>query len=269
MTDLSTIPSEIASDPVRVRKLIRDGQWSGSTRGVALGYLQCGVVILPQAEAFDFLVFCTRNPKPLPLLEVTEPGVPIAPMFAPEADLRSDVPRYHIYRDGVLDDERTDISALWRDDFVAIILGCSLTFDSALLANGLPYRQLEETGKPTMYRTSIECKRSARYSGRLVVSMRPMLPEQAIRAVQVSSRFPWTHGAPIHIGDSAALGISDINKPDIGVPVSFRHGEVPVFWACIATIWEVAKQSKPSLFISHAPGCMFITDRKDESVSVL
>ena len=269
MTDLSAIPSDIASDPVRVRMLIRSGDWTGPTRGLALGYLQCGLVILPQAEAFDFLVFCTRNPKALPLLDVSEPGVPIAPSLAAQADFRTDLPRYHIYRDGVLDDERTDISALWRNDLVGIVLGCSLTFDSALLANGLPYRQFEETGKPTMYTTNVECLRAGRYSGRLVVSMRPMSPPHAIRAVQVTSRFPWTHGAPVHIGDPATLGIADINKPDIGVPVSFKEGEIPVFWACIATIWEVAKQSKPSLFISHAPGCMFITDKRDESVSVL
>lgn len=268
-TTANSLPAEVASDPSQVRRLIRSGAWTGSTRGLALGYLQCGLVILPRTDAYDFLVLCTRNPRALPLLEVGEPGVPIAPSVAPSADFRTDLPRYHVYRNGVLDEEVTDISKLWRDDFVGFVLGCSLTFDSALLANDLPYRQLEETGNPTMYRTSIECKPAGRFGGRIAVSMRPMSPPQAIRAVQVTSRFPWTHGAPIHIGDPEALGIANLGKPDIGVPVSIRPGEIPVFWACIATIWEVAKRSKPSLFISHAPGCMFITDRRDESVSVL
>lgn len=255
-------------DLATARQAIRNGVWTGSTRAFALGQVQCGIVVLPKAQAYDFLVYCGRNPKALPVLEVTEAGSPVAPMFAATADIRTDVPKYHVYRNGTLAEELTDISSHWQDDFVTFLLGCSLTFDLAMLQNELPYRQLEETGKPTMYVTDRDCRPAGLFRGRVVVSMRPMLPELAVRAVQVTSRFPWTHGAPIHIGDPQMIGIDDVSRPDIGVPVTIRPGETPVFWACIATIWETVKASKPPLMITHAPGCMFITDRKDESVSV-
>lgn len=254
--------------PANARALFRAGRWHSNTRGFSLGYLQCGLVVLPSSEAAEFLLFCNRNPQALPFLSLTEPGDTLAGPLAPSADLRTDLPLYHIYRHGELTDEVRDLTPFWRDDLVCFLLGCSLTFDAALQANAIPYRQLEESGKPTMYETSIACAPAGRFQGNVVVSMRPMLPRQAIRAIQVTSRFPSTHGAPIHFGDPAALGIADIDRPDIGAPVSILPGEVPVFWACIATIWNVARRSKPSLFISHAPGCMFITDQRDESVSI-
>lgn len=254
--------------PANARALFRAGRWHSNTRGFSLGYLQCGLVVLPSSEAAEFLLFCNRNPQALPFLSLTEPGDTLAGPLAPSADLRTDLPLYHIYRHGELTDEVRDLTPFWRDDLVCFLLGCSLTFDAALQANAIPYRQLEESGKPTMYETSIACAPAGRFQGNLVVSMRPMLPRQAIRAIQVTSRFPSTHGAPIHFGDPAALGIADIDRPDIGALVSILPGEVPVFWACIATIWNVARRSKPSLFISHAPGCMFITDQRDESVSI-
>src|SRR3546814_70784 len=179
-----------ALTPAEARSWFRAGHWQSSTRGFSLGYLQCGLVVLPASEAADFLLFCNRNPQALPFLSVTEPGQPLAGPLAPSADLRSDLPLYHVYRDGELTEEVSDITPLWRDDLVCFLLGCSLTFDAALQANAIPYRQLEETGKPTMYETNIACAPAGRFQGQVVVSMRPMLPRQAIRAIQVTSRFP-------------------------------------------------------------------------------
>jgi len=258
-----------ALSPSEARGYFRSETWQGSTRGFAFGRLQCGVVMLPQSEAADFLAFCTKNNAALPLLDMTPAGVPVTKAYAPDADLRTDVPLYRVFRDGELVDEVPNIKNYWRDDMVSFVLGCSMTFDSALLANGIPNRQLTETGKPSMYVTNIECEPTERFSGPLVVSMRPMLPAQAIRAIQVTSRFPKTHGAPNHFGDPAAIGIADIMKPDIGAPVRILDGEVPVFWPCIGTIWSVVARSKPPFFISHAPGCMFIADLSDEEMSVL
>ena len=263
-----TAQQKATLSPAEARAHFRAEAWQGSTRGFAMGRLQCGIVMLPSADAADFLAFCTRNNAALPLLDMTPVGVPVTKAYAPDADLRTDIPLYRVYRDGILADEVPNVSNYWREDMVCFVLGCSMTFDSALLANGIPNRQLTETGKPSMYVTGIECEPAGSFSGPLVVSMRPMLPSQAIRAIQVTSRFPKTHGAPNHFGDPSALGIADIMKPDIGAPVRILEGEVPVFWPCIGTIWSVVRQSKPPLFISHAPGCMFIADLSDEEMSV-
>lgn len=259
--------TELAARIADARAAIRSGAHAGGTRGMALGAMQCGIAVLPRADAYDFLVYCLRNPRPLPVVEVTEPGSTVAALVAPRADIRTDVPRYGVWQDGALVDEPTDIRNLWRDDLVTVLLGCSLTFDAALLRNGLPYRQQEEGGHPTIYATTRDCVPAGPFRGRLLVSMRPMLPEQAIRAVQVTSRFPATHGAPVHVGDPAALGIADLARPEIGRAVTVREGETCVFWACIATIWETIRMSRPALMITHAPGCMFITDTADEAVA--
>lgn len=254
--------------PAQSRAHFRSGAWKGSTRGFSMGRLQCGIVMLPSTDAADFLAFCSRNNSALPFLDLTPPGVPVSTAFAPDADLRTDLPLYHVYKDGECVHEVTSVGDHWRDDMVCFVLGCSMTFDAALRANGIPNRQLTETGKPTMFVTNIECEPAGRFCGPMVVSMRPMLPSQAIRAIQVTSRFPRTHGAPNHFGDPAAIGIVDIMKPDIGAPVRILEGEVPVFWPCIGTIWSAVRRSKPPLFISHAPGCMFIADLSDEEMSV-
>lgn len=259
--------TELRERIAEARAAIRSGAHAGGTRGMALGAMQCGIAMLPRADAYDFLVYCLRNPRPLPVVEVTEPGSTVAPQLAPGADLRTDVPRYGVWREGELVEQPADIRSAWRDDLVTVLLGCSLTFDAALLRNGLPYRQQEEGGHPTIYATTRECAPAGRFRGRLLVSMRPMRPDQAIRAVQVTSRFPTTHGAPLHIGDPAALGIADLSRPEIGRAVTVREGETCVFWACIATIWETIRASRPPFMITHAPGCMFITDTADEAVS--
>jgi uncharacterized protein YcsI (UPF0317 family) len=197
------------------------------------------------------------------VLEVTDPGSPEPAELAPGADLRTDLPRYRVWIDGELAEEPADVRGHWRDDHVAFLIGCSFTFERALLADGLPVRHIEQGVNVPMYRTSRPCRAAGRFSGPLVVSMRPMTPEQAIRATQVTSRFPGVHGAPVHVGDPEALGIADLARPDYGDPVEVRPGEIPVFWACGVTPQAVAAASRPSLMLTHAPGHMFVTDVPD------
>jgi uncharacterized protein YcsI (UPF0317 family) len=247
-------------EPAALRAAMRRGQLTGPTAGLAPGFTQANLVALPEADAFDFLRFCVRNPKPCPVLEVTDPGSPEPASLAPGADLRSDLPRYRVWRDGELVDEPTDAAGHWGEDLVGFLIGCSFTFERALLAEGLPVRHLEQGVNVPMYRTSRPCQAAGRFSGPLVVSMRPMRPEQAIRATQVTSRYASVHGAPVHVGDPGELGIADLGAPDYGEPVEVRDGEVPVFWACGVTPQAVAAASRPALMITHAPGHMFITD---------
>jgi uncharacterized protein YcsI (UPF0317 family) len=246
-----------------VRQQARSGEWTGPTAGLALGYVQTNLVIVPRALAFDFLLFCQRNPKPCPVLDVTEAGNPEPKLVAPGADLRTDVPRYRVYRNGQLAEEPDNLHSHWRDDFVAFLTGCSFTFESALLEAGLPVRHIEAGCNVPMFRTNIACRPAGVFRGPMVVSMRPMTMAQAIRAVQVCSRFPRAHGAPIHIGDPEIIGIRDIGKPDFGDPVDCRPGEVPVFWACGVTPQAVAMEARPPLLITHKPGHMFVTDWRD------
>jgi uncharacterized protein YcsI (UPF0317 family) len=258
-----TLSHEDYSRPDALRAAIRRGSWSGPTAGLAPGAAQANLVVLPVADALDFLRFCVHNPQPCPVLEVTDPGSPEPVHTAPGADLRTDLPRYRVYRDGELADEKGDVLEHWRDDLVAFLLGCSFTFERALLAEGLPVRHIEQGVNVPMYRTSLACRPSGRFSGPLVVSMRPMRPEQAIRATQVTSRFVRAHGAPVHVGNPAAIGILNIDDPDYGDAVEIREGEVPVFWACGVTPQAVATQSRPELMITHAPGHMFVTDEEE------
>jgi uncharacterized protein YcsI (UPF0317 family) len=256
-------------DADALRAAVRAGEHTGPTAGLAPGYTQANLVALPEADAFDFLRFCVANPKPCPVLDVSDPGSPEPAQMAPGADLRTDVPRYRIWRDGELVDEPTDASEHWRDDLVAFLIGCSFTFERALLAEGLPIRHVEQGVNVPMYRTSIDCTPAGRFSGPLVVSMRPMTPEQAIRATQITSRYTPVHGAPVHVGEPGAIGIDDLGAPDYGDAVEIRDGELPVFWACGVTPQAVAVASKPKLMITHAPGHMFVTDARDEAMATL
>lgn len=246
-----------------VRRQARHGALHGQTSGLALGYVQANLVVVPRELAFDFLLFCQRNPKPCPLLDVTEPGDAEPKSVAPGADLRTDVPRYCVYRDGQCVEEPLDLTEHWQRDFVGFLLGCSFTFENALLAANLPVRHIEEGRNVPMYRTNIPCRPAGIFQGPMVVSMRPMTPAQAIRAVQVCARFPRAHGTPIHIGDPATIGIRDIERPDFGDMVTVRPGEVPVFWACGVTPQAVAMAARPPLLITHKPGHMFVTDLRD------
>ena len=246
-----------------VRRAARQGELTGPTPGLARGYVQANLVVVPKDIAFDFLLFCQRNPKPCPVLDVTDPGNPEPALIAPGADLRTDLPRYCVYQHGQLVDEPTDLHAWWRDDLVAFLLGCSFTFENALLNTGIPVRHIELGCNVPMYRTNIACRPAGVFRGPMVVSMRPMTPAQAVRAVQVCSRFPRAHGAPVHIGDPAAIGVRDLDRPDFGDTVELRPGEVPVFWACGVTPQAVVMHSRPAWCITHKPGHMFVTDWRD------
>lgn len=246
-----------------VREAARAGRLTGPTAGLALGYVQANLVVVPRDLAFDFLLFCQRNPKPCPVLDVTEPGSAEPRLVAAGADLRTDLPRYRVYKQGELVDEPDNLTAYWRDEFVGFLTGCSFTFEHALLEAGLPVRHIEDGSNVPMFRTNIACRPAGPFAGPMVVSMRPMTMEQAIRAVGVCSRFPRAHGVPIHIGEPEQIGILDIMRPDFGDPVEFRPGEVPVFWACGVTPQAVAMAARPSLVITHKPGHMFVTDWRD------
>lgn len=261
-------PNREMATGIAVRDACRAGGLAGPTAGLAPGFTQANLVIVPQSAAFEFLLFCQRNPKPCPVLEVTEPGEFAPHRLAPGADLRTDLPRYRVWRNGELADEPSDIRSLWQPDFVAFLIGCSFTFEAALLAAGIPVRHIEQGRNVPMYRTNRPCAAAGRFTGPLVVSMRPMTPVQAVIAVQVTSRFPGVHGAPVHLGDSRAIGISDLARPDFGDAVEIRDGEIPVFWACGVTPQCALMAAKLPLAITHAPGCMFVTDGRDESLAV-
>jgi len=249
------------------RIAIRAGQWTGPTAGLAPGYTQANLAILPEADAFDFLRFCVRNPKPCPVLDVADPAsLHPDPAWARDADLRTDVPRYRVYRRGELIDEPTDLLGWWRDDLVAFLLGCSFTFERALIAAGVPVRHLECGCNVPMFRTTRPCRPAGKFHGPLVVTMRPIPAHLVARAVQITSRYPSVHGAPVHIGAPGVLGIEDLGQPDYGDAVPVEAGEVPVFWACGVTPQAVALKSRVALMITHAPGHMLVTDRLDEGL---
>lgn len=251
-----------------VRLACRQGLLTGQTAGLAPGYTQANLVILPRELAADFLLFCQRNPKPCPVLGVTEPGDPCPRSLAPDSDLRTDLPRYRVWRDGQLVDEPTDITKYWQPDFVSFLIGCSFTFEAALVRAGVPVRHIELQRNVPMYRTEVECVPAGVLHGPLVVSMRPLKPADAIRAVQITSRFPRVHGAPVHLGLPEQLGIRDLSRPDFGDAVPIQDDELPVFWACGVTPQAVIMATRPPLVITHSPGCMFVSDARDEELAV-
>ena len=255
--------------PNELRLLIRKGKWDEPTAGLALGYAQANLVILPKKYAFDFLLFCQRNPKPCPLLEVLEPGKYRTEFLSTVADIRTDVPRYNIYRKGKLGATVKEIRKYWRADFVTFLLGCSFSFEEALLRSKIPIRYLEEKKNVSMYITRIPCRPAGVFHGPLVVTMRPIPSDKVTRAVQITSRYASVHGAPVHVGDPSAIGIRNLKKPDFGDPVTLKKGEVPVFWACGVTPQAVVMEAKPDLCITHTPGHMFISDVLNEELAVL
>jgi uncharacterized protein YcsI (UPF0317 family) len=248
-----------------IRRRARCGELIGPTPGLAAGHAQANLVIVPRDLAFDFLLFCQRNPKPCPLLDVTEPGDPEPRWAAPGADVRTDATGYRVYSLGELVDEPSSLESWWRNDLVSFLLGCSFTFEHALEQAGIPVRHLEMGCNVPMYRTSLACRPAGVFRGPMTVSMRPMTPAQALRAVEVCARFPLAHGVPVHFGDPAAIGIRALDKPDFGDAVEIRPGEVPVFWACGVTPQAVAMEVRPQLLITHKPGHMFVTDLRDSS----
>lgn len=256
-----------SSDPAQVRSRIRRGEHASFTSGLAAGRVQGNIAILPQALAADFLLYCQRNPKPCPLLAVSEPGDPMLPTLGFDIDIRTDVPQYRVWREGVLTDEPTNIGNLWRDDLVTFVIGCSFSFEEALLQAGLPLRHIAQNRNVAMYRSNIATQSAGVFSGPMVVSMRPMKPADAIRAVQITSRFPNVHGAPVHLGDPALIGIADLASPDYGDAVEVMNDEIPVFWACGVTPQAAISQAKPAFCITHAPGMMLVTDLFNEQMA--
>jgi uncharacterized protein YcsI (UPF0317 family) len=256
----------VLRSPQEVRAACRSGEFTAHTSGLAAGFAQANLVVLPETDAFDFLLFCQRNPKPCPLLDVTAPGDPVPRKVAPSADLRTDLPRYRVWEHGRLVAEPTDICDQWRDDFVAFVIGCSFTFEAALLNAGVPVRHIELGCNVPMFRTNIACQPAGKFHGPLVVSMRPLTPANAIRAVQITSRYPAVHGAPVHVGLPEQIGISDLARPDFGDAVPVRDDELPVFWACGVTPQAALMAAKVPLAITHSPGCMFVTDVRDEEL---
>lgn len=250
-----------STGPARARAAFRSGTVT-PTAGLAPGYTQANLVSVPAELAYDLLLFAQRNPKPCPVLEVTDAGATHTAL-APGADLRTDLPRYRVWRDGVLAGEPTDVTDVWRDDLVTFLIGCSFTFESALAEAGVPLRHVEQERNVPMYVTNRPCRPAGRLRGPLVVSMRPVPAHLVATAVQVTARVPAVHGAPVHIGASAALGIADLGRPDYGDPVDVKDGEVPVFWACGVTPQAALAASAIPFAITHAPGHMFITDVRD------
>lgn len=243
-----------------MRRACRAGLLAAPTAGLAQGFQQGNVVILPIALADDFLRYCVRNPKPAPLLGVSEPGNPGIAALGGDLDIRRDVPRYRVFRKGMPGESVTDLEGLWRDDFVTFVIGCSFSFETALARDDIPVRHIEAGRNVAMYVTNIETEQAGPFGGPMVVSMRSFRPLDAIRAVILSARLPEAHGAPVHLGDPAAIGIADIGKPDFGDPPDIRPGDVPVFWACGVTPQSAIRRAKPDIAIMHEPGHMLVTD---------
>ncbi|WP_417143161.1 putative hydro-lyase [Raoultibacter massiliensis] len=253
----------LRATPAEARRIIRSGAFQAPTSGLCPGYAQANLIVLPKEQAYDFLLFAQRNPKPCPLLEVTEVGAREATICATDCDIATDFPKYRIYRHGELVEETADVAAYWRDDFVSFVIGCSFSFESELVEAGIEMRHNTMGRNVSMYLTDIDCMPAGSMGGKMVMSMRPIPHDQVVKAVQISGAIPKVHGAPMHIGDPAAIGVRDIAHPEFGDPVDIREGEVPVFWACGVTPQSIVMNSKPEFAITHAPGCMLITDTKN------
>ncbi len=265
MTALQPLPRNQA---LAARLACRGGNLTGQTAGLAPGHVQGNLVILRRDLAEDFMRFAQRNPKPCPLIGVTEVGIPNLPELGADLDLRTDLPRYRVWRHGELIDEPTDILSYWTNDLVGFVIGCSFSFEEALLAADVPVRHIAEGRNVPMFRTNIACFPAGPFAGPMVVSMRPLRPADAIRAIQITSRFPSVHGAPVHLGQPETIGIRDIAKPDYGDAVAVHADELPVFWACGVTPQAVIAAAKPAFAITHAPGAMLVTDRKNAELAV-
>jgi uncharacterized protein YcsI (UPF0317 family) len=269
LATISRAPSILPRTGRDARLAARGGELKGQTAGVAPGFVQGNLAILPGELAGDFLRFCQLNPKPCPLLAASAPGDPRLPTLADDLDIRTDLPRYRVFRRGEVIDEPTDVRAHWRDDLVSFVLGCSFSFEEALLDGGIELRHMTCNATVPMYRTSIATTPAGPFHGPMVVSMRPMTPADAIRAVQITTRFPAVHGAPVHLGKPELIGIKDVMKPDWGDAVPIKDDEIPVFWACGVTPQAVIAAAKLPFAITHAPGLMLVTDLVNRQLAVL
>ena len=255
--------------PLELRRKIRSGEFNTNTSGYARGFVQGNLCILPADYATEFLQFCQANPKPCPLIGMASPGDFRIPKLGEDLDIRTDIPRYRIFNEGELVKEVDDITDVWRDDLVSFVLGCSFSFEEALIDDGLEIRNVSEGVNVPMYRTNIDCVSAGRFASKMVVSMRPMIPAHAIRAIQICTRFPSVHGAPVHFGDPSDIGIRDINHPEFGDAVTIQAGEVPVFWACGVTPQVAVEQARPPFCITHSPGCMLVSDLPNSHLAIM
>ena len=252
-----------------VRAAIRSGSYAGHTAGLAAGKLQCNLAILPEKYALDFLRFCQRNPKPCPIVGVGDSGDPTLATLGHDIEIRKNVSKYRVFRNGALTDEVTDISDVWADDLVTVALGCSFTFENALLRNGIPVRHVEKGLNVPMYRTNIDLVPAGKFGGQMVVTMRPIPQGQVEQAREISRRFPQAHGAPIAVGDPDLIGIADLARPDWGDPVEIKAGEVPVYWACGVTPQNVLLDAGLPVCITHSPGHMLIADVAEDAETTI
>ncbi|HEY2756540.1 MAG TPA: putative hydro-lyase [Pseudolabrys sp.] len=257
-----------AGSGLAARLTVREGRHRGPTSGLAPGYVQGNLAMLPKDLAADFLRFCQLNPKPCPLIGTSAPGDWRVPEMGEDLDIRTDIPRYRVWRNGELVAEPEDVRDYWREDLVSFVIGCSFSFEEALMADGIEIRHVALSRNVPMYRTSIATQAAGPFHGPMVVSMRPMTPADAIRAVQITTRFPSVHGAPVHLGKPELIGIRDLGKPDYGDAVPVREDELPVFWACGVTPQSVIATAKPDFCITHYPGSMLVTDRKNSEFAV-
>ncbi len=253
----------------QVRAAIRNGSFDGHTAGLAVGKLQCNLAILPERFALDFLRFCQRNPKPCPIVGVSDSGDPSLPTLGHDIDIRTDVSKYRVFRKGMLHEEINDITDVWSDDLVTVALGCSFTFENALLRSGIPVRHIETNNNVPMYRTNIDLVPAGKFGGQMVVTMRPIPEHQVAQAKEISSRFPHAHGAPIATGDPAQIGIADLSRPDWGDAVAMNPGEVPVYWACGVTPQNVLLDAGLPICITHSPGHMLIADVAEDAETTI
>ena len=252
-----------------VRLACRSGCLDGPTAGLAPGFVQGNLAILPRDWADEFLRFCVANPKPCPLIGIAEPGDSRLPSLGADLDIRTDLGRYRVWRNGELAAEPADIRAAWRDDLVSFVIGCSFSFEEPLIAAGIPMRHIVCGCNVSMYRTNMPTTPAGRFHGPLVVSMRPLKPADAIAAVQITSRLSAVHGAPVHIGFPEAIGIPDLDRPDFGDAVPMEPGELPVFWACGVTPQAAIAAARPPFAITHAPGRMLVTDLKSAQLAAI
>ncbi len=259
----------VTSSPEEVRAAIRCGSYTGHTAGLAPGKLQCNLAILPERYALDFLRFCQRNPKPCPVVGVSDTGDAFLPTLGHDIDIRTDVSKYRVFKNGNLTGEVDDIQALWADDMVTVALGCSFTFENALLRNKIPVRHIETGRNVPMFRSNIDLMPAGPFAGKMVVTMRPIPAEKVDQAREISARFPQAHGAPICVGDPANIGIKDLSQPDWGDAVDIKDGEIPVYWACGVTPQNVLLDARLPLCITHSPGHMLIADVAEDAETTI
>ncbi len=269
MTVAQLNPAEIRemTDPAEIRRAIRTGPHTGHTGGLARGYVQANIAFVPADLAGDFLRFCHRNPKPCPLLAVSDPGDPSLPELALDLDMRTDLPAYDVFRDGELAETVNEIRELWRDDLVTFAMGCSFSFEEAIIAAGVPLPHVDRGGRPWRYNSSIETVPAGPFRGRMVVTMRSFTPADAVRAIQITSRFPRVHGAPVHMGLPHLIGVNDLVAEDKNGNGPMPEGQIPLFWACGVTPQLAIENAKPPFCITHKPGHMLVTDRLNASLA--